>query len=124
MAERDLKVRTKPFALRALKVVEALPETTEGRVIGYQLAKAGTSTAANYRAACRARSRAEFIAKLGTVMEEADETAFWLERIMEGKILPGKRVNPLWNEASEIVAVMTQSQKTAKESQGKSGRKE
>ncbi|MGI8838489.1 MAG: four helix bundle protein [Pyrinomonadaceae bacterium] len=79
MKADDLKKRTKQFALRILKLVAALPNTVEGRAIGGQLVRAGTSVAANYRAACRGRSKAEFIAKMGTVEEEADESAFWLE---------------------------------------------
>ena len=118
--ENDLKVRTKKFAHRTLRVVDALPDATAGRVIGYQLAKSGTSTAANYRAACRARSKAEFISKLGTVIEEADETAFWLEMIVEERFVKKKRLTALRNEANEIVAIMTQSQKPARKSQRKS----
>ena len=114
MAGEELKGRTKRFALRVLNVVDALPKTVKGRLIGGQLGRAGTSTAANYRAACRARSKAEFIAKLGTVIEEADESAFWLELIVEGKILGRQLIEPLWREANEIVAIMTASQKTAR----------
>ena len=76
MTEAELKARTKEFALRILRLIDALPHTTAGKVIAAQLARAGTSVGANYRAACRARSRAEFISKLGTVEEEADETCF------------------------------------------------
>lgn len=84
MAGEDLKERTKKFALRILNVVDALPNTIKGRAVGRQIVRCGTSVGANYRAACRARSRAEFIAKLGTVIEEADESAFWLELIHGG----------------------------------------
>ena len=83
MNEDDLKKRTKQFALRILKLVAALPRTIAGRTIGGQLARSGTSVAANYRAACRARSKAEFISRLGVVEEEADESALWLELIIE-----------------------------------------
>jgi four helix bundle protein len=79
MNAEDLKRRTKAFALRILKLAAALPNTIEGKAIGGQLVRAGTSVGANYRAACRGRSRAEFIAKIGTVEEESDESAFWLE---------------------------------------------
>ncbi len=79
MDERELKERTKQFALRIIKLVESLPKTITGRAIGGQLVRCGTSVGANYRYACRGRSRAEFIAKLGIVVEEADESAFWLE---------------------------------------------
>ena len=79
----DLKKRTKQFALRILKLVAALPNTVGGRAIGGQLVLSGTSVGSNYRAACRGRSRAEFVAKLGVVEEEADESAFWMEMIIE-----------------------------------------
>ena len=98
MTEDDLKKRTKRFALRILKLVAALPRTIAGRTIGNQLARSGTSVPANYRAACRARSKAEFISKLGIVEEEADESAFWLEMIIEGELLKKQRVEPLWND--------------------------
>src|SRR3989440_11521347 len=87
MTERDLIDRTKKFALRIIKLVGALPRTIEGRSIAGQLMRSGTSVAANYRAACRARSKAEFIAKLGTVEEEADESAFWLELIIDSALI-------------------------------------
>ena len=83
----ELKQRTKQFALRVLKLVEALPNNLQGRAVGGQLVRAGTSVGSNYRAACRGRSRAEFAAKLGIVEEEADESAFWLELIIEGSLL-------------------------------------
>ncbi len=116
MDKRDLKERTKQFALRVLNLVDAMPLTLKGRVISQQLVDAGTSVGANYRAACRARSKSEFVAKLGTVIEEADESAFWLELIMEGRILRRELVAPLWQEAEEIIAIMTQSRKTAESS--------
>src|SRR4029078_1787277 len=81
----ELKKRTKKFALRILKLVAALPNTVQGRTVGGQLARAGTSVGSNYRAVCRSRSRAEFIARIGVVLEEADESAFWLELIIEGQ---------------------------------------
>jgi four helix bundle protein len=113
MTEDDLKKRTKLFALRILKLVAALPKTIAGRTIGGQLARSGTSVAANYRAACRARSKAEFISRLGVVEEEADESALWLELIMEGELMKKGLVEPLWIEADEIVAIMTSSRKSA-----------
>ena len=114
MTEDDLKRRTKRFALRVLKLVAALPRTIAGRTIGNQLARSGTSVPANYRAACRARSKAEFISKLGVVEEEADESAFWLElTINEGGLLKKELVEPLWSEANELVAIMTSSRKSA-----------
>src|SRR5205807_3591969 len=102
MNPEELKDRTKDFALRILKLVAALPKSIEGRAIANQLVRSGTSVAANYRSACRARSRAEFIAKLGVVLEEADETLLWLELIIAGKILPANRVDQLLNEANEL----------------------
>ena len=109
----DLKKRTKIFALRILKLVAALPNTVQGRTIGGQLARAGTSVGSNYRAACRGRSRAKFIAKLGIVIEEADESAFWLELIIEGELLTVHLVQPLLDEANELTSIMTKSHMTA-----------
>jgi four helix bundle protein len=117
MTERDLIDRTKKFALRIIKLVGALPRTIEGRSIAGQLMRSGTSVAANYRAACRARSKAEFIAKLGTVEEEADESAFWLELIIDSSLIDERKVRPLLSEASELVAIMASSKKTATKSQ-------
>jgi four helix bundle protein len=117
MTERELLERTKQFALRIFKLVGALPQTTQGRAVASQLIRSGTSVAANYRAACRARSKPEFVAKLGVVEEEADESAFWLELIMETNLLSATKVEPLLSEASEIVAIMASSKKTAARSQ-------
>jgi four helix bundle protein len=117
MTERDLIDRTKKFALRIIKLVGALPRTIEGRSIAGQLMRSGTSVAALYRAACRARSKAEFIAKLGTVEEEADESAFWLELIIDSSLIDERKVRPLLSEASELVAIMASSKKTATKSQ-------
>jgi four helix bundle protein len=109
----DLKKRTKQFALRILKLVAALPNTVGGRAIGGQLVRSGTSVGSNYRAACRGRSRAEFVAKLGVVEEEADESAFWMEMIIEGELLNSKQVEPLLNEANELTKIMAQSRISA-----------
>jgi four helix bundle protein len=117
MTESDLIERTKQFALRVIKLVGELPRTIEGRAIASQLMRSGTSVAANYRAACRARSKPEFIAKLGTVEEEADESAFWLELIVDAGLMSDSKIRPLLNEASEIVAIMASSKKTAAKSQ-------
>jgi four helix bundle protein len=114
MIEEELKERTKRFALRILKMLDALPKTTAGRAIGSQLVRSGTAIGANYRAACRGRSRAEFIAKLGNVEEEADESAYWLELIIDGGLLPGKSVQPLYDEANELTAIFAASIKTAR----------
>ena len=117
MTERELLERTKQFALRIFKLVDALPRTIQGRAVAAQLIRSGTSVAANYRAACRARSKPEFIAKLGVVEEEADESAFWLELIIETGLLSAAKVTPLLTEAGEIVAMMASSKKTAAKSQ-------
>src|SRR4030081_2242314 len=113
MTPEQLKARTKYFALRIIKLVGALPKTIEGRAIANQLVRCGTSIAANYRATCRARSKAEFIAKIGIVLEEADEAQLWRELIADGKILSVKRVEPLLSEANELVAIMVTSRKSA-----------
>jgi four helix bundle protein len=113
MNEREMIARTKQFALRIMNLVGALPKSIQGRAIASQLMRSGTSVAANYRAACRSRSKAEFIAKLGTVEEEADETAFWLELIIEGSLLTTAQIQPLLTEAGEIVAITAASKKTA-----------
>ena len=113
MTPDELKTRTKEFALRITKLVAALPKSVEGRAIANQLVRCGTSVAANYRATCRARSRSEFIAKMGVVLEEADETQLWLELIVEAKLMPAKRVEPLLEEANELVAIFVSSRKSA-----------
>jgi four helix bundle protein len=113
MTNAELKARTKEFALRVIRLVDALPNTVKGRAIANQIIRSATSVAANYRAACRARSRAEFIAKIGVVEEEADETAFWLELIIDSNIRTEKQIGPLRTEANEIVAIMAASRKSA-----------
>ncbi|MCA1579002.1 MAG: four helix bundle protein [Acidobacteria bacterium] len=114
----ELKKRTKLFALRILKLVDALPKSTQGRAIAGQLVRAGTSVGLNYRAACRGRSRAEFVAKLGVVEEEADESAFWLELIIEGSLLRPTLVQPLLDEANELTRIMASSRITARSNLG------
>ena len=109
MKTQELKNRTKAFALRVMNLVDALPKSIKGRAIANQLIRSGTSVAANSRAACRARSKAEFISKIGTVEEEADESALWMELIIEDKLLPEKKVRSLHAEASELVAIMATS---------------
>ncbi|MCI0533603.1 MAG: four helix bundle protein [Verrucomicrobiales bacterium] len=113
MNETELKNRTKQLALRVLKLVAALPNTIEGRALGNQLVRSGTAVGANYRAACRGRSKAEFIARLGTVEEEADESAYWMELIMDGGLLPKAKVDPLPQEACELTAIMVPSRLSA-----------
>src|SRR5213083_2879767 len=95
----QLKQRTKQFALCVLDLIEQLPNTVRGRVLANQLARSATSVGANYRAACRARSRAEFASKLGTVAEEADESLYWLELIRDGNFVPAKKLASLISEA-------------------------
>jgi four helix bundle protein len=113
MNPQELKERTKKFALRVLNLAEKLPSGVKGRVISDQIARAGTSAAANYRAACKLRSRAEFVAKIGVAEEEADEVQFWLELISEDNLLPAKRLLPLQKEASELTAIFAASRKSA-----------
>ena len=114
MNENGLIQRTKKFALRVIKLVDALPNTVAGRTIGGQLIRSGMSVSANYRAACRGRSKPEFIAKLGIVEEEADECCHWLELIVESGMLDERLVIDLLREASEITAIMVASKKTAR----------
>ena len=113
MNEAELKQRTKAFALRVMKMVGALPNDSVGRAIGGQLVRSGTSVGANYRAACRGRSKAEFIAKLGIVIEEADESGYWMELIIDGGLLPTDKVELLLDEANQITAIMVASRKSA-----------
>ena len=108
-----MKARTKDFALRVIKLVRALPKSVEGRVMANQLLRSGTSVAANYRAACRGRSRAEFAAKIGTVLEEADESLLWLELILEAGLLSPARCRLLLEEADELVAIFAATRKSA-----------
>lgn len=113
MTSEQLKDRTKQFALRVMKLVDSLPNTVKGRAIANQIVRSATSVGANYRATCRARSRAEFISKIGIVEEEADETAFWLELIVGGGLRRQKQIAPLLGEANELVAIMAASRKSA-----------
>ena len=114
MNDSELKQRTKRFALRVMKLVGALPENAVGRPIGNQLIRSATSVGANYRAACRGRSKAEFVSKLSIVIEEADESCYWLELIIEGQLLAKEKVESLLDEANQITAIMVASRKTAK----------
>jgi four helix bundle protein len=113
MNKDELKSRTKKFALRIMALVEALPKRASGRAIANQLVRCGTAVGANYRASCRARSRAEFIAKIGVVEEEADESAFWMELIIEASLLSAPKVESLLKEANELVAIMAASRISA-----------
>lgn len=113
MDDAALKSRTKQFALRVMKLVAALPLDAVGKTVGTQLVRSATSVGANYRAACRGRSKAEFIAKLQIVIEEADESCYWLELIIEGAMLPEPKVAPLLDEANQLTAIMVASRKSA-----------
>ncbi|MBE0541017.1 MAG: four helix bundle protein [Verrucomicrobia bacterium] len=114
MNPTELKARTKSFALRVIQLSRAIPKNDEAsRAIARQIIRSGTSVAANYRASCRARSQAEFIAKIGTVEEEADESALWLELLVESGIMSARKLSALLNEANELTAIMAASRKTA-----------
>ena len=114
MTPEEMKERTMQFALRVIKVVRALPRDRACRDIGGQLMRAGTSVAANYRAACRARSRAEFVAKMGIVEEEADESQFWMEVLVQAGIVTQPKLKLLIKESGELVAIAASSKKTAR----------
>lgn len=114
-----MKQRTKIYALRIICLVKSLPTSIDGRVIGNQLIRSGTAVGANYRAVCRARSNAEFISKLGTVIEETDESAFWLEMIIESGLLNKKLIEPLLQETKEILAIMITSSNSARKNNKK-----
>lgn len=105
MAE-DLRDRTKQYALRIIKLFGALPKTTEGQVIGKQLLRSGTAVGANYREAYRARSDAEFIAKLGICLQELEETAYWLELLAEANIFTKTRLADLMDETNQLIAIL------------------
>ena len=110
----ELRDRTRQFALRVIRVFRALPYKPDAQVLGKQLLRCGTSVAANYRAVCRARSKAEFIARVGVVAEEADEAVVWLELLTESGIVSEKRTRELLAEARELTAIFTASQRTAR----------
>lgn len=110
----QLRDRTKAFALRVIRLFRSLPCKTDTQVLGKQLLRCGTSVAANYRAVCRARSKAEFIARLGIVAEEADEAVLWLELLTESEIVKAEMTAGLLKEARELAAILTASQQTAK----------
>ncbi len=113
MDKNELQKRTKKYTLRIIKLVKALPRTIEAKTIANQLIRSGTSVGANYRAVCRARSRAEFISKLGIVIEEADESAFWIEILIESNTLKEDLVKNLLKETNELIAIMVASKNSA-----------
>ena len=110
----EMRDRTKAFALRIIRLFRSLPYRTDTQVLGKQLLRCGTSVAANYRAVCRARSKAEFIARMGIVAEEADETILWLELLTESGIISPEKTGELLKEARQLAAIFTASQQTAK----------
>jgi four helix bundle protein len=114
VTSEELKARTKAFAVRVVKLIDALPRGLAAQVIGRQLLRPATSIGANYRAACRAQSRAEFAAKLSIVVEEADETLYWLELIEETGLMKPELLTAMVKEARELTAIMLASRKTAK----------
>lgn len=114
MSTEDFRKRTFQFGIRVVRLVHALPKTDIGRVIGNQLLRSGTAVGANYRAAARARSRADFIAKMGIVEEECDETLYWLDRLDELQLTKHDRMLDLCREGNEILAIVVASIKTAR----------
>ena len=113
MDKRELQDRTKQFALRVLTLIDGFPHTAAGRAISSQLVRAATSVGANYRSARRARSRAEFAAKLGIAVEEADESLYWVELVRDGKLLPENKLLHLLKEADELTAILASGRKSA-----------
>lgn len=114
MKNDDLKERTKRFALRVIRMTDSLPRKMAADVLGRQVLRSATSVAANYRSACRAKSRPDFISKMGTVEEEADEKGFWLELISESGLLPAAKLQELQGEAHELTAIAVSSIRTAR----------
>jgi four helix bundle protein len=110
----ELAFRTKQFALRVMKMSDALPENAKGRVLARQVLRSSTSVASGYRAACRARTRPDWIDKIGRILEEADETLLWLELIDEGGLLAAPRISALKQEASELTALFASIHKSSK----------
>jgi four helix bundle protein len=119
MDYENLKQRTKKFGLQIIKLVERLPKDQACKILGGQLLRSGTSVGANYRAACRAKSTADFISKLGTVEEEADESGFWLEKFVDAEKLELVSAAPALQEASELTAIAVSSINTARKSGGR-----
>lgn len=115
MTQEEMKVRTKKFALRVIRLVESLPDTKTANVIGNQLLRSGTSVGANYRAACRAKSTADFISKLSIVEEENDESIYWMELLIESETVKENLLRNLMKEADEILSIVVSSIKTSKE---------
>ena len=112
----EIKTRTKAFAVRIIKFYKRLPKTDEARVLGRQVLRSGTSVAANYRAVCRAKSQADFISKMGTVVEEADESLLWLELFEDAELIPPGKLKDLKEEAEELLRIFSRSLNTARRS--------
>jgi four helix bundle protein len=115
MTQEEMKTRTKQFALRVIRLVESLPKTKAGNILGNQLLRSGTSVGANYRAACRAKSNADFIHKLSIVEEESDESIYWMELLVEGNIVKENLLKNLMDEGDQILSIIVSSIKTVKE---------
>ena len=112
MTTTELKLRTKAFSLMIIDLVEKLPNLISSRVVANQIVKSGTSVGANYRAVCRARSDREFISKMNIVVEEADETLFWIEILIEKQWVDRKELELIWNEGNELTAIFVSTLKT------------
>lgn len=110
----DLKMRTKEFAVQIIRLFRTLPRSEEARVVGKQMLRSATSVGANYRAACRSRSKAEFVSKISIVLEEADETIFWLELLSHAEIISAMRTEGLLREANELTSIFVSSLRTSK----------
>jgi len=113
--EKDLKIRTKSFALRIVKMYAQLPKTTEAQVMGKQVLRSGTSVGANYREAYRSRSNAEFVAKIGDCLKELDETEYWLELLVESEIVTSAKMADLLDETNQLIAILTTIAKNTKQ---------
>jgi four helix bundle protein len=120
MDRMELQARTKTFALRIMHMTDALPASAKGRILARQILRSATAVASGYRAACRARSRADWIDKVGRLLEETDETLLWLELIEEGELLPKHKLAALKQEAHELTALFTAVHKTSKRPPSKS----
>jgi four helix bundle protein len=123
-ANGELKQRAKLFGLRSIKLASCLPKTMPASVLGKQLVRSATSVGANYRSACRSRSRAEFASKIGIVVEEADEAAYWLEMIIESNTMPKAKCGPLLAEADELVAIFSRALITIRSSSSHSPKRQ
>ena len=117
--DSDLRQRTKDFSIRIIRMYSTLSKSTEAQVLGKQVLRSGTSVGANYREACRARSKAEFVSKVGDCLKELDESSYWFELLEEADLAPSEFLKPLQNECNELLAIFTTIAKKCKEQQGK-----